>query len=130
MEEKLIALVWKFRPEHLGGEGALKGYSASTGASTISFNPEKYDEGDEEKRSSTYVGWKPDDVETGAKRTPRPTRLFAPIYNGLGAALGLALTLEGLRKLLGEFWLVGNPVRFALIGVFPFLFCVSLVRSS
>lgn len=67
------------------------------------------------------------DSEKAAK-VKRPTRLFAPVYNGLGAALGLALTLEGLRKLLIEYWTDQQAVRFALVATFPFLFCVSLVR--
>lgn len=82
---------------------------------------EKYFSGDEKRRPEVSNETEAD------KPMARPTRLFAPVYNGVGAALGLALTLEGLRKLLIEFWLDGGKLRFVLICVFPFLFCVSLV---
>jgi hypothetical protein len=136
LEEKLIALVWKFRPEILkmgGGSStpSLSGYEGLTiGASQQSLDRmtgqpmERYHSGNEK---NDFIGWKPEEDSEAKKAPPRPTRLFAPIYNGLGAALGLALTLEGLRKLLIEFWLDGGTIRFALIAVFPFLFCVSLV---
>jgi hypothetical protein len=75
----------------------------------------------------------------------RPTKLIAPIYNGLGVAIALCayrpwLYLfatdhskvfmgSGLRMLLMEFFLDGDYVRFALVATMPFLFCVSLVSS-
>lgn len=91
--------------------------------------------GDEKRKNvrSTLFGWKTEkagkDVE-GSKPARRPTRLFAPVYNGIGAALALALTLDVVRKLLVEYWLDGEKLRFLLIIIIPFLFCVSLVRSS
>lgn len=99
-------------------------------ASQATINPmtgemgEKFHSGNEKRELEGS-----NEVEANKPRA-RPTRLFAPIYNGVGAALGLALTLEGLRKLLIEFWLDGGKLRFILICVFPFLFCVSLVSPS
>lgn len=82
----------------------------------------------QEKQGSLYPpekGAEGDEGNSGPAK--RPTRMFAPVYNGIGAALGLALTLEGLRKLLIEYWTDGGLSRFSLIVTFPFLFCVSLV---
>lgn len=126
MEEKLISLVWKFRPEQLRTAEQQGSAAASIRfGSTISVGETAEKHGDGEK-FDTILGT--EDVEVGnAKRSaPRSMRLFAPVYNGIGAALCLVLTMDGLRKLLIEFWLVGGPIRFALIAVFPFIFCVSL----
>jgi hypothetical protein len=139
LEEKLIALVWKIRPEILkSGEAvppsihSLSGYDGLTIASQRTVDPitgqptEKQYAGNEKGTSAV---WESETDAESKKVAPRPTRLFAPIYNGLGAALGLALTLEGLRKMMMEYWLDGGMVRFALLAVCPFLFCVSLVGT-
>lgn len=36
---------------------------------------------------------------------------------------------NGVCMLLREYWVDGNPIRFALAATIPFLFCVSLVSS-
>ena len=82
-----------------------------------------------------------------ASEMRRPTKVIAPIYNGLGVALALCayppllylvlpLTVlkvfmgSGLRMLLMEWFLDGDYVRFSLAVTMPFLFCVSLVSES
>jgi hypothetical protein len=139
LEDKLISLVWKFRPDVLKTPGSgppsvlsMSGYDGLTIGSPETVDPitgqttEKYFAGNER---GVPMGYNAEKDSEAKEAPPRPTRLFAPVYNGLGAALGLALTLEGLRKLLIEFWLDNGKIRFALIAVFPFLFCVSLVRT-
>jgi hypothetical protein len=139
LEDKLIALVWKFRPDPLktgspapslrtfSGYDGLTAHASQTTIDPITGEMGEKDFSENEKRGETSPEVS---NETEAdKPASRPTRLFAPIYNGLGAALGLGLTLEGLRKMLIEFWQDGGKLRFILICVFPFLFCVSLVSA-
>lgn len=90
------------------------------------------DEKQKANARSSFFGWrteKGDGEAEAGKAAVRPTRLFAPIYNGLGAALALALTLDTLRKLMVEYWLDGGKLRFILLLIVPLLFCVSLVSS-
>lgn len=140
-EDKLISLIWKIRLDTLGqGDGSTlhsaSGYGVSTHASQLSVAPIVGEKGEpitNEKQKnnvrSSFFGWKAekseDEAEAG-KTSVRPTRLFAPIYNGLGAALALALTLDTLRKLMVEYWLDGGKLRFILLLIVPLLFCVSL----
>ncbi|KAI0667518.1 glycosyl transferase family group 2-domain-containing protein [Trametes maxima] len=68
-----------------------------------------------------------DDVEkTADGPSPRPIRLFAPVYNGLGVAMSLFFIGSGVAILVEESLLDGNYTRFALLATAPFLFCVSL----
>jgi hypothetical protein len=69
--------------------------------------------------------------------------LYAPLYNGLSAALALSMFVSslyfpvliistvfmgnGMRTLLIEFRLDGNYTHFILCALMPLLFCVSLV---
>ncbi|KAG8770838.1 hypothetical protein FRC15_003884, partial [Serendipita sp. 397] len=140
-EDKLIALVWKLRTLQLQGDtGSMRtfsGYGAETNGSQHTIDPFNSEKNlanltEDEKRQnirSSFLGWKAekdgDEVESD-KPAKRPTRLFAPIYNGLGAALALVMTLDVVRKLLIEYWLDGGVMRFTLVVVTPFLFCVSL----
>jgi hypothetical protein len=111
----------------------------------------KRDKEDDTKKANTkksFWGWKTEkkgkDIEAD-KPAQRPTKLFAPIYNGISAGLCLCTSLaisypsisnhsipdfmgNGIQMLLVEFWLDKDPVRFALVVTIPFLFCVSLVR--
>ncbi|KAG9044384.1 hypothetical protein FS842_001486 [Serendipita sp. 407] len=103
-EDKLIALVWKLRTLQLQGDtGSMRtfsGYGAETNGSQHTIDPFNSEKNlanltEDEKRQnirSSFLGWKAekdgDEVESD-KPAKRPTRLFAPIYNGLGAALAL-----------------------------------------
>ena len=71
------------------------------------------------------------------KPLKRPVRLYAPLYNGLAAGLAVFFVGNGVKTLLVEWKLDdtlgsggvggGGWARFGLIGVVPFLWCVSLV---
>jgi hypothetical protein len=137
LEDKLIALVWKDSRAKLDGPRTPSIRSNSGYEWTGTINGSMFDQ--ESKNGSNNVPGsekahasgmpreaEATDNESGAP-SKRATRMFAPVYNGLGAALGLALTLEGLRKLLIEYWTDGSLTRFSLIVTFPLLFCVSLV---
>ncbi|TDL23464.1 hypothetical protein BD410DRAFT_857631 [Rickenella mellea] len=65
----------------------------------------------------------------GQVKDPRPIRLFAPVYGGLGAALSIYFIGSGLNILMQEFLLDGSFIRFSLLAASPFLFCVSLFFS-
>ena len=71
------------------------------------------------------------DVEAGGEWRPenRPIRLFAPVYNGLGAGLSLFFVGSGVNVLVREWMLDGDATRFALLAAAPFLCCVSLFFS-
>lgn len=109
LQDQLIELVWKKRPQNLitapstiGGTTSYTGYSDAASVAPFNLN-EKGDptgtgqkpEGANEKRSnakSTWFGWKTEknnkDIEAD-RSAVRPTRLFAPVYNGIGAGLCL-----------------------------------------
>ncbi|KAG1759568.1 hypothetical protein EDD22DRAFT_993904 [Suillus occidentalis] len=55
--------------------------------------------------------------------------LYAPIYNGLYAALAFIFICNGLNAVLSEFRLDDNYTHFALCAVMPLPFCVSLDAS-
>ncbi|KIM25812.1 hypothetical protein M408DRAFT_204530 [Serendipita vermifera MAFF 305830] len=134
LEDKLIALVWKNSRMQLDGPKSPSVRSGKEWTGTL--NGSMYEESihsgfnssshAQEKNGAPFAENGDSDDKESNGPAKRPTRLFAPIYNGLGAALGLALTLEGLRKLLIEYWTDGQLTRFSLIATFPFLFCVSL----
>ncbi|KAJ8508325.1 hypothetical protein ONZ45_g9380 [Pleurotus djamor] len=52
--------------------------------------------------------------------------LYAPVYNGIAAALALLFIGNGLKIVLQEWFLDGSFVRFAFIIAMPMLYCVSL----
>ncbi|KAF5373657.1 hypothetical protein D9758_000695 [Tetrapyrgos nigripes] len=66
--------------------------------------------------------------ESDDQLTPKPRKaaLYAPVYNGLAAALALLFLGNGVRTLLREFLIGGDPIRFVLAATLPFLYCVSL----
>ena len=139
-------------------DAAILPTDPSTTPGTPSLLEMKEKEGDpgkpeEPAPTRSFFGWKSAKPRTQADpeqdmEKKRPTKLIAPIYNGLGAALALCAyhpcTLfnlpltryskvfmgSGLRMLLMEFFLDGDYVRFALVVTMPFLFCVSLVSST
>jgi hypothetical protein len=108
-EDKLIKLVWRFRPTLTGtaSPNAASSASASTTASDTDLTEHAKGGFQEALVSLTgdlpskrkWWSWKASlnsasvergDVEKGTPgKKPRPTRLFAPIYGGLGAALSL-----------------------------------------
>ncbi|RDX50631.1 hypothetical protein OH76DRAFT_1402239 [Lentinus brumalis] len=75
---------------------------------------------------SYFVTDKGDVEKTADGPSPRPIRLLAPIYNGLGVAMSIFFIGSGISVLLEESLLDGNWTRFALLVTTPFLFCVSL----
>lgn len=154
IDRQLIALVWKNRPSNLGTPAASFMTSAAgtitPGSSDahVAMGEKKSMDGrvdvhqtgrrtepevqEEEKRANvrkSWFGWRTEkkghDIEAD-KPASRPTRLFAPVYNGLGAGLCLYFMGNGVSMLLREYWVDGNPIRFALAATVPFLFCVSL----
>ncbi|CAG8618998.1 2120_t:CDS:2, partial [Acaulospora colombiana] len=105
LDDKLMALVWKARQATVASQAALHLLPVNPKASPFPKN---------QKLKPPMLPMKSDET------------LFAPVYNGIGAALALAMTLDVVRKLLYEFWLDGLTLRFALVAVIPFLFCGSL----
>ena len=100
---------------------------------------------DEAKKGFSWFGWRTSkgkrgltsgdrtekiDIESGDDTPePRPIRLFAPVYGGLGAGMSLFFVGSGLNILVREWMLDGDTTRFALLATAPFLFCVSLFFS-
>ena len=70
------------------------------------------------------------DVESGSDTPePRPIRLLAPVYGGLGAGMSFFFIGSGVDILVREWMLDGNTARFAVLVTAPFLFCISLFFS-
>ncbi|KAF7416118.1 hypothetical protein PC9H_002378 [Pleurotus ostreatus] len=155
-EDKLIKLVWRSRSIVAPSDGAsaITSVPPSTVASNVNLNEKtnaaavavseaaaQVTLAEREKpkpKSSWSFGWKVsskksgaanNDVEKASLGTPRPIRLLAPMYSGLGVALSLFFLASGLSVLLQEWRLDGNTKRFALLATLPFLFCVSLFFS-
>ncbi|KAG7092057.1 hypothetical protein E1B28_008438 [Marasmius oreades] len=57
---------------------------------------------------------------------PRPTLLYAPLYNGLAAGLSFVFIGNGARVLVWEFLMDGQFIRFVLCVTLPLLYCISL----
>jgi hypothetical protein len=135
-EDRLIRLLWRTKPPPPSTH-ELSIYSEKpvdprlTPSSTVnSESPKPIVEQDPEKVSQ--------------KQPTRPIMLYAPVYNGLSAALALSLLTSslfiyflltfslvfignGMSTLLQEFRLDGNYIHFVLCALMPLLFCVSLV---
>ncbi|KAJ8496375.1 hypothetical protein ONZ51_g1170 [Trametes cubensis] len=144
-EEKLIKLVWKRRSAFASLASSA---APSTAASDVNLTEKSQaalvtekevvaeapkDKAAAPKKRSCGLGyWKADasDLEKTAEGPSfRPTRMFAPVYCGLGAALSLFFVGSGVSVLLEESLLDGNWSRFGLLATMPFLFCVSLFFS-
>lgn len=121
-EDRLIRLLWRTRPP-LPSTHEMSIYSEKpvdprlTPSSTQSqkrswFGRVLFSEQDPEKAQH--------------KQSTRPIMLYAPVYNGLSAALAFIFIGNGLGTVLSEFRLDGNYTHFALCAVMPLLFCVSL----
>ncbi|KAG2127997.1 glycosyl transferase family group 2-domain-containing protein [Suillus clintonianus] len=122
-EDRLIRLLWRTRPP-LPSTHELSIYSEKpvdpnlTPSSTLDS---------EVKRNWFGRPIQDQDPEkVTQKPTARPIMLYAPVYNGLAAALAFIFIGNGLRTLLTEFRLDGNYTHFALCALMPLLFCVSL----
>ncbi|KIK65212.1 hypothetical protein GYMLUDRAFT_386618 [Collybiopsis luxurians FD-317 M1] len=151
-ESKLVKLVWRSRsssrPNTSGGVSLISNGSASvlpsTTASDVNLTekptqvpslPSVSEKTPQAKPKSKW-GWSwklskkappaSSDLEKGAMPQPRPSRLFAPFYGGLGAGLSVFFIGCGLSTLLQEYRLDNDWKRFFLLVTTPFLYCVSL----
>ncbi|KXN88664.1 hypothetical protein AN958_06208 [Leucoagaricus sp. SymC.cos] len=146
-DERLIKLLWRSRPQAHAGTAspAPSSLSPSVDGHTPSFSIEgkppsragatvegativgAHEKGTRVKRN--WFGKKNDDVDLESQWRKRPTKLYAPFYNGLAAALSFVFIGNGIRILLREFSLDASPIRFALLLVAPLLICISLFFS-
>ncbi|OCH85863.1 hypothetical protein OBBRIDRAFT_739097 [Obba rivulosa] len=141
-ENKLIQLVWKHRSTF---SSLMNSATASATASDAELNEKPKEDADVEtkevvvkadkskkKKRNCGLGYfvsSKDDVEKADGPSNRPTRLFAPVYNGFGAGLSLYFVSTGIDTLIQESALDGSYVRWALCVTIPVLFCVSLFFS-
>ncbi|KAF9788281.1 glycosyl transferase family group 2-domain-containing protein [Thelephora terrestris] len=96
-----------------------------------SGDPEKAFLETETKTKRTWYG-KRYTVDVGVDPNapiPRPTVLYACVYNGLAAGLSLFFVCHGVGSLLKSWLLDGNYLRFALGAAIPALWCISLFFS-
>lgn len=170
-EEKLIKLVWRSRNLLLAQSPPTDSSLSSTTSSNVNLNEKQAGTTtdvvvvpDRDKpaprKTRRAWSWKPsppadrkksearaeEASEKGAVgKNPRPIRLFASVYGGLGVALSIcqfsvlflspspSLLFQSvfigtsINLLLQEFKLDGNYIRFALVVTTPFWVCVSLV---
>ncbi|KAH7919846.1 hypothetical protein BV22DRAFT_1022266 [Leucogyrophana mollusca] len=143
-EDRLIRLLWRTRPPVSSISSTIP--SSASAPASVSGHSHSHlanekrststsSGGDKEKLPAqpqfkrTWYGRKvplpPVDLENAAPEE-RPTRIFAPVYNGLAAGLAALFIGNGIKILLQEFELDGNYIHFALFAVCPILFCVSL----
>ncbi|KAJ8496374.1 hypothetical protein ONZ51_g1171 [Trametes cubensis] len=142
-EDKLIKLVWNLRsgnssissvmiPSSTASSEAHLNEKTTEEASTKEAAPPPQDSSRPKaikKRRCGLGYWVTDkeDVEKTAEGpSPRPIRLFAPVYNGLGIAMSIFFIGSGVAVLVEEILLDGDYTRLALLATAPFLFCVSL----
>lgn len=154
-EDRLIRLLWRTRPPLSSSQDLSFSHPLSVSTHSdklLDTNLTPHSTLPDEKQSlkRTWYGRViPDskDPEKAKKKiNPRPIMLYAPLYNGLSAALALcssslfffSFTLlipsivfmgNGMSTLLKEFRLDGNYSHFILCALMPLLFCVSLVLS-
>ncbi|KAG2368937.1 glycosyl transferase family group 2-domain-containing protein [Suillus spraguei] len=116
-EDRLISLLWRTKPPSTHD---LSIYSEKPVDHRLT--PSSTANSDSQRRT-----WFSRDPEKLSQNHPsRPIMLYAPIYNGLSAALALIFMGNGLSTILKEFRLDGNYTHFALCALMPLLFCVSL----
>ncbi|KAF9255428.1 hypothetical protein L218DRAFT_884155 [Marasmius fiardii PR-910] len=144
-DERLIKLLWRSRP----ADSNASAISASTPNSVIGHEsrpdsllarplqsePQPAPSSDSEpsitpavtiKKRTWYGKTKTITVPSKDFVPPRPTVLYAPLYNGIAAGLALVFIGNGVRVLLWEFFMDGDFMRFALCVTLPFLYCISL----
>ncbi|KAK7044002.1 hypothetical protein VNI00_008170 [Paramarasmius palmivorus] len=155
-DERLIKLLWRSRPAaantsssfissapnsiagHAGDAGSVSGHSLVSSIRrhsqllpvSVTADPEKALVADPStvtpqfKTKRTWYGKK---VQVPVNVTPpRRTVLYAPVYNGLAAAMAAVFIGNGVKILLWEWYLDNMFTRFALLVTLPFLYCVSL----
>lgn len=148
-EQKLIALVWKNKATLAPAVVSSKAISQRTSDPSGTLHEEKTSVIPEEQIPQETRGIRPpkktrkwpwswkaiyvsgdvqsqEDPEKTGTAKKRKIRLFAPLYNGIGAGLAAFFIISGLSLLLQEFRLDGSYTRFGLVVTFPFLFCVAL----
>lgn len=143
-ETKLVKLVWRSRstigaPSILSTSGSAS-VAPSTTASDVNLAekpaaspPPEKTQVQKPPTKSKWSLWRSKkapastpDLEKGSIPQPRPTRLYAPFYSGLGAGLALFFIGSGLSDLVREYRYDGDWRRFFLFVTAPFLYCVSL----
>lgn len=163
-EDKLIKLVWNRRSARVSTSSINMDSSDASSEAQLAEKTKEHVETkevpdsspqtrpkDKKKRFWGLAYWVTDkrDIEKTAEGpSPRPVRLVAPIYNGLGVAMSICkprlplnstrlptnsvsvFIASGVSIMFEESLLDGNWSRFALLVTTPFLFCVSLVRSA
>ncbi|KAI0808303.1 glycosyl transferase family group 2-domain-containing protein [Fomes fomentarius] len=141
-EDKLIKLVWNRRSARISTSSINMDSSNASSDAHLAEKPKEDVETkevpdpspqtrpkDKKKRFWGLAYWVTDkrDIEKTAEGpSPRPVRLVAPIYNGLGVAMSIFFIASGVSIMVDESLLDGNWSRFALLVTTPFLFCVSL----
>ncbi|KAI0739937.1 glycosyl transferase family group 2-domain-containing protein [Daedaleopsis nitida] len=142
-EDKLIKLVWTHRSANISI--ASIDYASTHASSEAHLAEKTKEEADattkevartqpakDKKKKKRFWGFAywvadKDDVEKTAEGpSPRPIRLIAPFYNGLGVAMSTFFISTGIAIMLQESLLDGRWTRWALLVTAPFLFCVSL----
>jgi len=152
-EEKLIKMVWKRQSTFsslasspmsstAGSEEDLQQKEGATQVTIAQLNEKEIQELEQKqdytksKKSRRFFAWNyfvsgKDDVEkTADGPSHRPTRLLAPFYGGLAAALSLFFIGSGVSIVIQEIVLDSWYPRLALLVTTPFLFCVSLFFSA
>ncbi|KAG2059448.1 hypothetical protein BDR06DRAFT_1003558 [Suillus hirtellus] len=124
-EDRLIRLLWRTRPP-LPSTHEPSIYSEKPADPRLT--PSSTVNSDSQRRTwfGRVVPSQQDPEKTEQKQPARPIMLYAPLYNGLCAALAFIFIGNGVRTLLQEFRLDGNYTHFALGALVPLLFCVSL----
>ncbi|CDO70156.1 hypothetical protein BN946_scf185009.g7 [Trametes cinnabarina] len=141
-EDKLIKLVWHLRSgnasinsvEMLSSDASshaeLNKKSEKVITSTKLLTADSRPKASEKKRRCGPIGYwitvRGDVEKTAEGPSPRPVRLYAPFYNGLGVAMSIFFIESGVGILAQEVLLDGDYTRLALLVTTPFLFCVSL----
>ncbi|ESK90098.1 glycosyltransferase family 2 protein [Moniliophthora roreri MCA 2997] len=90
----------------------------------IPQNERQSSDGAEDAKSIKSGGL--ESLEFGTAEQKRPVLLYAPVYNGLAAALAIVFMGNSVNSLIQEWLLDRSFIRLALIATLPFLFCVSL----
>ncbi|KAG1740933.1 glycosyl transferase family group 2-domain-containing protein [Suillus lakei] len=124
-EDRLIRLLWRTRPP-LPSTHEPSIYSEKPADPRLTPSSTVNSESPKRTWYGRVVPSDQDPEKVQQKPAARPIMLYAPVYNGLSAALAFIFIGNGLRTVLTEFRLDANYTHFALCAVMPLLFCVSL----